>query len=84
MFLGRDICLAHDNLKPAWSFKTLISPRMTLKAMILVMFEKFLVEFPYFLHLRHLADYYSYLCFHDQGNSVLQILQNKYDLQFLY
>ena len=44
--MGGVVCLPHDTVKPAWSFKALISQRMALKAMVLVMFQKFLVEFP--------------------------------------
>ena len=36
----------HNTLKPAWSYEGLICQRMTSNATILVIFQKFLVEFP--------------------------------------
>ena len=71
--------LVYNILKPAWSLEALISQGMTLKTIIFVIFQKFFVECPYFLHLRHLADYHSHLW---QGDSVLQILQNKCDTEW--
>ena len=74
--MGGDNCLAHDAFKPTAFLKALISQKMTLEANDLVIFHKFFVKFSWFLQLRHLADYHPHP-FHNQGNSMLQILQIK-------